>query len=103
MSGRRYVVRESGAQDEAPVLRTAKPCGPGAPTLLPTSFAFSRSRDGGMMQVICPTCQVDFVESEVVVAARLLCMGLFSMFWVRGALAMRGRYWIPLSAGYDSR
>ena len=53
------------------------------------SWAFYEFRDDGIMQVICPTCQVNFVESEVIASAGLLCMGLFSIFWL-GARAGMG-------------
>ena len=36
-----------------------------------------------MMPVICPTCQMISEKPQAVTpVARLLCMGLFSMFWV---------------------
>ena len=56
------------------------------------SSVFCKFRDHAILQMICPTCQVNFVESEVVAAARLLCMGLFSIFWF-GARARRARAW----------
>src|SRR4051812_2294318 len=53
------------------------------PTLVPRWFAFCRWRDDGIMQVICPTCQMSSPGSRSPATARLLCMGLFSIFWVR--------------------
>jgi len=42
--------------------------------------AFYKLCEHAIVPVICPTRQVNFVESEVVATARLLCMGLFSIF-----------------------
>jgi len=42
--------------------------------------------------VICPTSQVNFVESEVTATAGLLCMGVFSIFWL-GASARLAPAW----------
>jgi len=48
-------------------------------------FGFS---EDGKMPVICPTSQIIFARSRrpstVKFPCRLLCMGLFSIFWVRG-------------------
>src|SRR4051812_26685098 len=41
-------------------------------------------RDDAIMQVICPTSQTVFAELRMPATARLLCMGLFSIFRVRG-------------------
>jgi len=47
----------------------------------PSSFAFYRLRDDRILQVICPTCQVEFVESEVVAAtAGYFAWGCFRYF-----------------------
>jgi hypothetical protein len=50
---------------------------------LDAARAHESSRDDGMLQVICPTCQNVLAGSRMPAAARLLCMGLFSIFWVR--------------------
>src|SRR5438034_3413169 len=47
------------------------------------SWAFYNLRDDGILQVICPTCQNVFAGSRMPATARLLCMGLFSIFWLR--------------------
>ena len=39
-------------------------------------------RDDKLMQVICPTCQRVFDGSLVPATSGLLCMGLFSLFWL---------------------
>jgi hypothetical protein len=45
-------------------------------------------RNDAIMPVICPTGQVAFRACRLPAAGgRLLCMGLFSIFWQRGALA----------------
>jgi hypothetical protein len=38
-------------------------------------------RDLGMVRLICPTCQNVFAGAIEARIARLLCMGLFSIFW----------------------
>ena len=50
------------------------------------SWAFYKLRDDQILQVICRTCQNVFAGSRVPASARLLCMGLFSIFWVREPL-----------------
>jgi len=43
---------------------------------------FRKWRNDERMPLICPTCQSVFEEeSGHAVGSRLLCMGLFSMFW----------------------
>jgi hypothetical protein len=51
--------------------------------LVPSSFTFHGLRDDGILQVICPTCQKVFAGSRMPAPARLLCMGLISIFWGR--------------------
>jgi len=42
-------------------------------------------RDHGIVPLICPTCQTVFEgEASLPAANRLLCMGLFSIFWLGG-------------------
>ena len=66
----------------AAVLRPAKPCDQSRRRRC-CSFAFYRLRDDPIVPVICPTCQTVFAGSRMPATARLLCMGLFSIFWVR--------------------
>jgi hypothetical protein len=65
----------------AAVLRPARPGGPGDAGA--KCVCVLQMRDDGRLQVICPTCQNVFAESHMPAAAKLLCMGLFSIFWVR--------------------
>jgi hypothetical protein len=54
--------------------------------------SFYKWRDGGLLRVICPTCQNVFARSLMPATARLLCMGLFSIFWfATGRLGRNGR------------
>jgi len=59
------------------------------------SFAFRGFRNDGILPVICPTSQIVVVESRrratAKPTAKLLCMGLFSRFGVRGPR----RPWLP--------
>jgi hypothetical protein len=56
------------------------------------SLAFYQFRDREILPVICPTCQIVFASSLVPATARLLCMGLFSIFWfATGQLGRNGR------------
>ena len=58
------------------------------PALRRWCYVRLRSQDCAIAPVICPTCQIVVAGSRRPAAAGLLCMGLFSMFWVR---APRGR------------
>jgi hypothetical protein len=44
------------------------------------SWAVYKWRDGGVVPLICPTCQNVFAGSRMPATAKLLCMGLFSIF-----------------------
>jgi len=58
----------------------------------PGSWTLYQFRDGGLLPVICPTCQNVFAGSLMPATARLLCMGLFSIFWfATGRLGRNGR------------
>jgi hypothetical protein len=39
-------------------------------------------RDDGVMPLICPTCQMVLQDARHAGSRRLLCMGLFSIFFV---------------------
>ena len=48
--------------------------------------------NGGLLPVICPTCQNVFARSLMPATVSLLCMGLFSIFWLAtGRLGRNGR------------
>jgi hypothetical protein len=54
--------------------------------------------DDGVVPPICPTCQTVFAGSLKASAALLLCMGLFSIFWLGGA-----PFTLQLPSGDDRR
>ena len=45
------------------------------------SWTFRQWRNAGILPVICSTSQNVFAETRRPATARLLCMGLFSIFW----------------------
>ena len=67
------------------------------------SSAFNKFRDHAILQVICPTCQIVFARPRLPAAARLLCMGSFSIFWFgarasRAAACLVGIVWHPTAS-----
>src|SRR5438477_512274 len=74
--GRALLVRDQSWQLTPPVVITR--AGPDASC---------KWRELAIMPVICPTCQIVYAGSRMRATARLLCMGLFSIFLAGWCLA----------------